>query len=270
MVMRSWDNMRRRLSKKAWGSECWLWHVFNFNFRISGWLVSKNAWGAGCDQREEVGGRLLPPTNNDNQDNDDHDKQMSGRSQQAPSFYTPLPCAYVWWQIAQLYSLIVTHCSENFDPGNSVLPLLETNTLSTVKWSPVTATIFIVGQWSVQHNCTSARAGTTGTVLGVIKFHVHMNQHLDWLRCGAFPVKPRNERGSFRKSLGAAHAVGTPAAVDVRSPVWDPVGDTLWDPVGDARRHSKASSVRGKETAAAAESGFVGRRAAIWQSAVTR
>ena len=67
--------------------------------------MSKNAWGAGCDQREEVGGRLLPPTNNDNQDNDDHendnqdnddhDKQMSGRSQQAPSFYTPLPCAYV-------------------------------------------------------------------------------------------------------------------------------------------------------------------------------
>ena len=38
--------------------------------------MSKNAWGAGCDQREEVGGRLLPPTNNDNQDNDDHDKQM--------------------------------------------------------------------------------------------------------------------------------------------------------------------------------------------------
>ena len=72
--------------------------------------MSKNAWGAGCDQREEVGGKLLPPTNNDNQDNDDHendnqdndnqdnddhDKQMSGRSQQAPSFYTPLPCAHV-------------------------------------------------------------------------------------------------------------------------------------------------------------------------------
>ena len=55
-------------------------------------------------------------------------------------------------------------------------------------------------------------------------------------------------RGSLRKSLGAAHADGTPAAVDVRSPVRDPVGD--------AGRHTKASSVGGKETAAAAESGF--------------
>ena len=35
--------------------------------------MSKNAWGAGCDQREEVGGRLLPPTNNDKQDNHDHE-----------------------------------------------------------------------------------------------------------------------------------------------------------------------------------------------------
>ena len=39
--------------------------------------------------------------------------------------------------------------------------------------------------------------------------------------------------GSFGKSLGAAHANGTPAAVDVRSPVRDPVGDILLDPVGD-------------------------------------
>ena len=39
--------------------------------------------------------------------------------------------------------------------------------------------------------------------------------------------------GSFGKSLGAAHANGTPAAVDVRSPVRDPVGDILPDPVGD-------------------------------------
>ena len=37
--------------------------------------MSKNARGVGCDQREEVGGRLLPNpcTNNDNQDNDDHE-----------------------------------------------------------------------------------------------------------------------------------------------------------------------------------------------------
>ena len=35
--------------------------------------MSKNARGVGCDQREEVGARLLPRTNNDNQDNDDHE-----------------------------------------------------------------------------------------------------------------------------------------------------------------------------------------------------
>ena len=65
-------------------------------------------------------------------------------------------------------------------------------------------------------------------------------------KCGAFPVKKARVagRGSLRKSLGAAHADGTPAAVDVRSPVRDPVGD--------AGRHLKG----GKETAAAAESGF--------------
>ena len=60
--------------------------------------------------------------------------------------------------------------------------------------------------------------------------------------------KPRLEviGGSFGKSLGVAHADGTPKAVDVRSPVRDPVGDISlcvpWEtfcqhPVGDADIH---------------------------------